>query len=150
MGENLPERPETEPQRAAPEPEPAPLTPEEAPAAERRAIEYAIGPLLAQGRRGANSFLWIAALSLGNSAIIHLGGRPSFVIGLGITQIADGLAVVVGNQTPDVAEVAKAIEIGFDVTVAGIVAGFGWLAGKRYTIVFGLGMVLYLLDGLLF
>jgi hypothetical protein len=145
MNENLPDV-----ERKSAENEAALPTPEEAAPDEHGALKAAIGFLLAQGRRGANWFFWIAALSLVNSAIIHLGGQTSFLIGLAITQIFDGLAVAGGGQNPNIANLAKAIAIGFDILVAAIVAGFGWLSLKRYTFVFGLGMFLYLLDGLLF
>jgi hypothetical protein len=35
-----------------------------------------------------------------------------------------------------------------DLLVAGVVILFGWLANKRITAIYALGMVLYLLDGL--
>lgn len=103
-----------------------------------------------QGRNGANWFYWVAALSLVNSAILLSGGGTHFVIGLGATLIVDLVAGQVAQHHPEIAMVAKGIALGFDVIAAVIVIGFGWLASKRYLAAFAIGMVLYLLDGLLF
>jgi hypothetical protein len=149
MNEPTPDRLEEQPERVVPESEPA-LTAEEAAAAERRNLEYAIDPLFARGRRGANWFFWIAGLSLVNSAIIHFGGQTFFAIGLGTTLVVDGFATGVANQVPDAATIAKAVAVTIDVCVALLVAGFGLLARNRYTVVFAIGMALYLLDGLIF
>lgn len=126
------------------------LTAEEAAAAERRHLEQAIAPLFDKGRRGANWFFWIAGLSLVNSVIIHGGGQTFFAIGLGTTLLIDGIASFIANQSPDAATIVKAIAIGLDIAVALFVAAFGLLARKRYTVIFAIGMALYLLDGLIF
>src|SRR5260370_34339484 len=83
MNEHLPNRPDVE--RQPDENEAALPTPGEAAPDEQGALKAAIGMLLAQGRGGANWFFWIAALSLVNSAIIHLGGRTSVLVGLAHT-----------------------------------------------------------------
>ena len=44
----------------------------------------------------------------------------------------------------------KGAALVFDVFVAAILAGFGWLSGRRYLAIFGVGMALYLLDGFIF
>jgi hypothetical protein len=92
---------------------------------------------------GANWFYWIAALSLVNTVIFLFGGNWTFVIGLGITQITDGIALEV--QTG-----GRIIAFIVNVIIAGIFAGFGFLSRKRYTWAFITGMVLYAADGLLF
>lgn len=148
MNDQVPDRPE-EPEAVAEPPEPE-MTALDAAEAERRSLEQAIGPLFDRGRRGANWFFWIAALSLVNSVIIHGGGQTFFAIGLGTTLVIDGIATAVANQAPNVADIAKVIAIGLDVAVALFVAWFGLMARKRCTAIFAIGIALYLLDGLIF
>ena len=102
------------------------------------------------GLNGANWFYWVAGLSLVNSVILLTGGGTFFVVGLGVTLLADSIAAGVAEEAPELAQTAKIIAFCFDLFVAAVVAGFGWLSGKRYLAVFAIGMVLYLLDGLLF
>jgi hypothetical protein len=103
-----------------------------------------------KGRSGANWFYWVAGLSLVNSSILLAGGGVFFVIGLGITQVAGVIANEIAKDAPNAGPYLKAFVFGFGLFIALVVAGFGWLAGKRYQVVFAIGMVLYLLDGLLF
>jgi hypothetical protein len=145
MPENAPA--EFEPQSA--DGAPAPQSAEDGPDQAQR-IAAAITALDAAGRRGANWYFWVAGLSLVNSLILLSGGDTFFVIGLGVTLLADVIASQVAQQSPDIATTVKVIAFGFDLLVALFVAGFGWLSRKRILAVFGIGMFLYLLDGLLF
>lgn len=92
-------------------------------------------------KRGASWFDWIAALSVINSVISLANGNWHFVLGLGITEVIDYLALRSGSSSGKM--------IGFLVTL--LVAGFFWLMGRfakqgqRWALV--LGMVLYVLDG---
>jgi len=103
-----------------------------------------------QGRSGANWFYWVAALTVVNCLLIHGGAGRHFVVGLGSLLIVDSIAAEVAVQEPNAAGVARAVAIAIDVVVVLMVAACGWLSNKRWTIVFAIGMVLYLLDGLLF
>ncbi|RLT07875.1 MAG: hypothetical protein DWI21_08940 [Planctomycetota bacterium] len=100
------------------------------------------------GNAGANWFFWIAALSLVNTAMAHGGGDRHFIIGLSITAIVDGIAQEIGKQQPQAASLAMGIAIGFSICTAVVVVLVGWLSRKRLLWVFGIGMGLYLLDGL--
>jgi hypothetical protein len=115
-----------------------------------QALEETVGVLLQRGIAGANWFYWVAGLSLVNSAIILGGGNTQFVVGLGVTLVADVMALAAAQQNPEAATMIKGIVIGFDLIVAAIVFGFGFLSRKRFQFVFALGMFLYLLDGLVF
>lgn len=106
--------------------------------------------LHARGMSGAGWFYWIAALSLVNSAILLGGGNRHFVVGLGVTLVADSIAVAVADEEPQAAAVAKGIAIAFDLFVAAIVCLFGWLARRPILSIFLVGMILYLLDGLIY
>lgn len=97
--------------------------------------------LEAQFRSGANWFFWIAAMSLINSMVGFFGGQWGFVIGLGITQVID--AVFTG-QGPSV--VGPMLTAG----VAGIFVACGHFAREGRRAAFIGGMVLYVLDSLIF
>ena len=109
-----------------------------------------ISELRERGQRGANWFFWVAGLSIVNSIAVHGGATGYFVVGLGITLVVDSIAKAVGEQNPGLQIGLQVVGTSFAVVVGAIVAGFGWLARKGMVIVFGLGMFLYLLDGLLF
>ncbi len=97
--------------------------------------------------KGANWFYWIAGLSLVNSLIFAFGGNLSFVAGLGLTQIIDAIASVVGQNSGS--SIVKAMAVIFDFVVAAIFAGFGVFARQSQVWAFIAGMILYVLDTLL-
>ncbi len=109
-----------------------------------------LGQLDARGTSGASWFFWIAALSLVNSAILLGGGDRHFVVGLGVTLITDSFASIVAEENPEIAGVTKGIAFGFDLFVAIVVCVFGWLSRRGILPIFAIGMVLYLLDGLIY
>lgn len=113
-------------------------------------VEAKVAELWQHGRVGANWFYWVALLSLVNSCIAHGGAQTTFALGLGVTMIADGVAVAAAGQAPDVATAIKIMVIAFDFFVIAMVVLCGWLAGKRYLVIFAIGMFLYLLDGLIY
>ena len=104
-----------------------------------------------QLKGGSNWFWWIAALSIINSLIWLAGGKLNFVIGLGMTQIVDGVAEGIGRSiAPDISGIVKAIGLLIDVGIAGLFVLFGFLAKKGYRWSFVVGMIIYALDGLIF
>jgi hypothetical protein len=108
----------------------------------------AIEALFEAGESGAGWFYWVAGLSLINSIGMLSGANFRFSLGLGVTLIADTMAteaVMAGG-----AESIKLLALGFDVVVLALVVACGWLSRKRVLPVFAIGMVLYLLDGLIF
>lgn len=122
-----------------------------APAAiQTQSLEGQVRLLLQQGANGANWFYWIAGLSLLNSVIMLVGGHIVFVVGLAVTGIFDQMAMVIAQQTPEAALLAKGAAFAWAVIVALFVAAIGKLAGRRYMPVYAVGMGLYLVDGLLF
>jgi hypothetical protein len=100
-------------------------------------------------RTGANWFYWIAGLSVVNWLILLAEGDRQFVVGLGITQVVNGIAVAVGKQNPDVAFVCNVVAGVFTCIAAAVFAAFGLGSRRRLTWVFICGMMLYTLDGLL-
>jgi hypothetical protein len=106
--------------------------------------------LEAQLQKGANWFFWIAGLSIVNTIILLMEGDRHFVVGLGITQFINGIALAVGQQNPDAALIGKAVAFVMTLIVAAVVAAFGFGARRGMGWIFVLGMGLYSLDGLLF
>jgi hypothetical protein len=104
-----------------------------------------------QFKNGINQFYWIAGLSLVNTLIFLTGGSMTFVIGLGITQVIDGitsgLTKVMGSTT---GSVITGVGFLLDLIVAGLFILFGVLGRKRFGKVILCGIVLYAMDGLIF
>ena len=110
-----------------------------------------IGPdmdeLSARMKSGANWFYWIAGLSTINSLIYAFGGSVAFVAGLGLTQLADAFVDLgIENGLP---AAVRSVAIIFNFVVVGLFALLGYYAGKQSSAAFVVGIVIYLLDGLL-
>jgi hypothetical protein len=74
-----------------------------------------------------------------------------FIVGLGITQIFDGIAAAAAeNLAGNSALAVHSLAFVMDFLASVAVAVFGLLAHKRKAWAFVVGMVLYALDGLLF
>lgn len=99
-----------------------------------------------QAHWGANWFFWIAGFSIINSIVLLSNGEWNFLVGLGVTQLIDG--VVMASEELGAAAVALALIL--DATVAGFFVVMGLLARRGFTWAFLLGMIAYALDGLLF
>lgn len=99
-------------------------------------------------KSGAHWFYWIAALSLITSVIALTGNSWAFLVSLGITQIADGIAIGVAERMDT--GVVKIVALVFDVIAAGLFALIGYFASKRLAWLFVVGMVIYALDALIF
>ncbi len=112
------------------------------------AITYSIAaPYKRQALSGANWFFWIAALSLINSVVLLANGRWSFLAGLGITQIIDGIAMGIADEAGGTATIIAFV---LDLMVAGVFVVIGLFARKHHTWAFILGMCLYALDAVIF
>ena len=103
---------------------------------------------LAQVRSGANWFYWIAGLSLINSAIFLFGGEISFILGLAVTQVIDGLVgAAIAEGAPGG---LKVIAVGLDLVVAFIFVLFGYFSNKGLALAFIIGSIIYIFDGLIY
>jgi hypothetical protein len=102
----------------------------------------------AQMKSGANWFYWIAGLSLVNSAIYAFGGDISFILGLGATQLIEGITdAAIAEGMPSL---LKGVAIVMNLAITGVFALFGYYANKGVAIAFIAGIALYILDGLLY
>ena len=98
-------------------------------------------------KSGANWFYWIAGLSVVNTVIYVMGNQWSFLAGLGFTQFADGLAdVLIQNGG---SSVLKGVALVFDFVIVAMFVLFGYYAGKQNWVVFLIGIIVYIFDGLL-
>jgi hypothetical protein len=102
--------------------------------------------LTQQFKSGANWFYWIAGLTIVTSLIAFGGGGIRFLLSLGSTQIIDGFAEALSAE---VGGAAKVVALVLDLIVTGVFVLFGYLAGQRYLWAYMVGMVVFLLDGLL-
>jgi len=94
-------------------------------------------------RSGAGWLFAVAGFSVINSSLVFFNANLHFIVGLGITQIADGI----GKRGGSGGAIA-----GFIVSLfmAGLFALFGKLAREEKQWAFLAGMVIYGLDGLIF
>ena len=94
-------------------------------------------------RSGAGWLMAVALFSVVNSGLMLANAKIHFIVGLGVTQIADGIGKV-GGAAGSVA--------GFIVSLcaAGVFLLFGKFAREGQRWAFLVGMSLYALDGLIF
>lgn len=101
--------------------------------------------------KSAKWFFWIAGLSVINSLLLLSGGKWNFVIGLGITQVIDTIAVsVAADSAANLDIFIKSAAFVVDLIIIGVVVAFGVFAKKMQKWGFITGMTLYALDGLIF
>jgi hypothetical protein len=92
-------------------------------------------------RGGSGWFMAIAAFSVINSGLVFFNAKLHFIVGLGITQIADGIGKM-GGFTGSIAGLVVSL------FAAGGFTLFGKLSREGHQWAFIVGMVLYALDGL--
>lgn len=95
---------------------------------------------------GAYWFYWIAGLTIITSIIAFSGGDWRFLISLGSTQVIDAFAE---GLSTGLGTAAKVVGLILDLIVTGLFVMFGYLAGKKLLWAYMLGMVVFLLDGLI-
>ena len=101
----------------------------------------------ARAKYGASWFYWIAALSFITSLIALAGSKWGFLASLGVTQIITAVANALAERG---AGAAKVVALVFDVLASGVFVLLGYFAMKRHSWAFIVGLVLYVLDALLF
>jgi len=102
--------------------------------------------LTQQYRSGVKWFFWIAGLTIITSLITFFGGGIRFLISLGVTQFMDAVAAVAAK---DIGGAVQVVALVLDLIVTGVFVLFGYLAGKKMLWAYIVGMVVFLLDGLL-
>jgi len=95
-------------------------------------------------RSGVHWFYWIAALTLVTSLMSLAGGGWRFFLSLGVTQFIDAIAV---ELSASLGNATKVIAIVLDIFAVAVFAAVGFLAGKKFLWAYIVGLVLFLLDG---
>ncbi len=104
-----------------------------------------------QFRGGASWFWWVAGLSVINTVIMLVGGQWNLVIGLGITQVIDALAVALADDVgPAIGGIIRSVALTLDLAAVGLFVLFGYFARKGHAWSFIVGMIVFTLDGLIF
>ena len=111
-------------------------------------LEAEVRELFHRGKNGAAWFYWIAALSVINTIMVLSNGGRTFALGLVVTMIADSVAAAIALK-PGGNLAVLAVVGAFDVVVLALVIFCGWLSQRRNLPAYGIGMGLYLIDGLL-
>jgi hypothetical protein len=93
--------------------------------------EMEVHTLLAKMNSGANWFFWIAGMSVVNSLVLLFEGEWSFIVGLGLTQLFDGVALAVVENSDGSMAAAKIVALCLDVAVAFVFVLFGVFARKQ-------------------
>ncbi|MBN1788539.1 MAG: hypothetical protein JW806_09135 [Sedimentisphaerales bacterium] len=107
--------------------------------------------IIHQAEKACGWFGAIAAFSLINSVLIFFQAEVTFVIGLGITMIVDGFIAAAREESAGTfATVLTIIGIMINLVLIGVFALFWFLSRRGSKAAYIIGMVLYLLDGLLF
>ena len=111
-------------------------------------VLMALATLQKQVKSGASNFYWIAALSIINSlgAVFNLG--VNFVIGLGVTQFVDAIAMIIGEGMPEQNALIRTFGVVLSMGISAVFAVFGYFAAKGHRWAFITGMVFYTLDAL--
>jgi hypothetical protein len=119
--------------------------------AEETALFQAKLNLSSTVKRSAGWFYWIAGMSLINMVAYRTGATLSFLVGLGITQVIDVLSVSIANKASGTAALlVHGIGIALDLGVGFLFGMAGFLGQRMYRWAVVSGIILYVLDGLLF
>jgi hypothetical protein len=100
-----------------------------------------------QLRGGASWFYWIAGLSVINSIIYILNFSLTFVVGLGIAQLVDGISAGIAEfSDPSLTPIILTVGLVINIAIACGFVGLGVLGRNRKLWAIITGMVIYALD----
>lgn len=116
---------------------------------EQTSVQEANFHLQNQAKSGANWFYWIAGASLVNTIIFLFNGSLNFIVGLGIVQITNGIALAVEQQTGSTTTPRIGAFL-VNLAISTIFLVIGYFAGKGLMWIFTIGIVLYTLDAIIF
>ncbi len=91
---------------------------------------------------GAQWFLWIFGLSVVNTLILYFGGNVSFMFGLGITQLFEGIYFEIFGEF-------NALGLIMSISISGIFGVLWYFAKRLSKPAFVVGMIIYTIDALI-
>ena len=94
-------------------------------------------------KSGASWFYWIAALSLVNSVAAFAGMSWRFILGLAVTQKLESMGAGTNGPSP-------VIILGLNFLVTAVFILFGVFAAKGQVWAFVIGIIAFMLDGVIF
>ena len=97
---------------------------------------------VARLNNGAQWFLWISGLSIINTLILFFGGSVSFIFGLGITQLIEGIFIVTNGEL----SLSAAL---ISILISGVFAIIWSFAKQLSKPAFIIGIIVYSLDAIL-
>lgn len=107
--------------------------------------------IIERARKASGWFAIIAAFSAVNSILVLAGAKVSFVVGLGATQLVDAVLAVAREQAqPPVTTIITALGLIVNLGILGVVVAIWQLSKRGSAIAYVVGMVLYLLDALIY
>ena len=101
-------------------------------------------------RGGAAFFFLISFFSILNTILFLFGSKIFFVFGLGATQIVDGLTYRLAKDLGQGGIIIRILGLVIDVCIAGVFVVLGVFVRKRIRWPSIIGMVLYIIDGIIF
>ena len=105
----------------------------------------------AKVRNGISWFYLIGILSMLNSVLLILGSNLTFVVGLAITQVVDGISTGMAQAlSGSLGSFVRVMGLCLDMTIAGLFIGAGYLGNKRHKWAIYAGLVVYILDAFIF
>jgi zinc transporter ZupT len=93
-------------------------------------------------------FYWIGALSFINSILAIVNSSFTFIFGLGITQLIDGIAIEVTKQLQTETKIIYVFSLVISLLFSGLFVLFGYLGNKKKKGAIITGVVLYALDAI--
>jgi len=94
-------------------------------------------------------FYWIGALSFINSILAIVKSTFSFIFGLGVTQLVDGIAIGITERLQSDTKIIYVFSLVISLLFSGLFVLFGYLGNKKKKGAIITGVVLYGLDGIL-
>ena len=97
---------------------------------------------VAKLNNGSQWFLWIFGLSAINTLILYFGGQVSFIFGLGITQIFEGIYIGMFGEF-------NLLGVIISIAISGIFAVIWYFSKNLSKPAFIIGMIIYGIDALI-
>ncbi|CAN5730806.1 hypothetical protein BH24ACI3_BH24ACI3_06930 [soil metagenome] len=98
---------------------------------------------VADMRRGADWFFWVASLGVINTLLVTFSGMADMIFGLGATRAVDEYFRA-GTLAP-----VSIVGLPFNLAIAGMFAALGYFARKGNDRIFVLGIFLYVIDAVI-